>query len=55
VEKPKEDLIFSAIISSLRKFHLPERQSVILANSRIQKAMFSASYPNGPMSINPMI
>jgi len=29
MEKPKEDLIFSAIISSLRKFHLPERQSVI--------------------------
>jgi glutaryl-CoA dehydrogenase len=29
VEKPKEDLIFSAIISSLRKFHPLERQSVI--------------------------
>jgi hypothetical protein len=29
MEKPKEDLNFSAIISSLRGFHLPERQSVI--------------------------
>jgi hypothetical protein len=29
VEKPKKNLIFSAIFSSLRKFHFPERQSVI--------------------------
>jgi len=28
---------------------------LVLANSRIQKAMFSPSYPNVPMSINPKI